>query len=74
MTPSHASILYTQDPDLSRRIKVYLRSFSQVRHVTEPQRLEPVLHQAGSAILIMDLRAREAAIFSSWCKANGPMY
>ena len=59
MTPPPVCVLYTQEPELARRIKAYLRPLSQVRQVVEPDRLEPVLQQAGSALLIMDLRARE---------------
>jgi PAS domain S-box-containing protein len=33
---------------------------AQVRHVTDPDRLEPVLQQTGPAVLIMDLRAKES--------------
>jgi PAS domain S-box-containing protein len=32
---------------------------SQVRHVSDPDRLEPVLQQAGPSVLMMDLRAKE---------------
>lgn len=59
MIPPAASVLYTQDPDLARRLNAYLRSMAQVRHVSEPDRLEPVLQQTGPAVLIMDLRASE---------------
>jgi hypothetical protein len=38
-------ILYTQDPDLARRVKAYLRTMASVRHVTDPNRLEAVLQQ-----------------------------
>jgi PAS domain S-box-containing protein len=53
-------ILYTQDSDLVRRIKAFARAISQVRHVEDPDRLDAVLQQTGSALLIMDLRARES--------------
>jgi DNA-binding NtrC family response regulator len=32
---------------------------SQVRHVSDPDRLEPVLQQAGPSVLIVDLRSKE---------------
>lgn len=60
MTPPPVCVLYTQDPDLSRRIEAFLRATAQVRHVTEPNRLDAVLQQVGPALLIMDLRARES--------------
>ncbi len=60
MIPPPTSVLYTQDPDLVRRLNAYLRAIGQVRHVAEPNRLEPVLRQTGPAMLIMDLRASES--------------
>ena len=59
MTPPPVCILYTQDADLARRTRAFLRTMSQVRQVSDPDRLEPVLQQAGSSVLIMDLRSRE---------------
>src|ERR1700680_2962556 len=53
-------ILYTQDTDLARRIKAYLRSMAQVRHVADADRLQPVIEQAGQALWIVDLSARES--------------
>lgn len=52
-------VLYTQDADLARRIKAFLRVLAQVRHVTESDRLEAVLQQASPAVLLMDLRAKD---------------
>ncbi len=59
MSLAPESILYTQDPDLVRRTRAFLRELAQVRHVAEPDRLEPVLQQTGPVVLIMDLRAKE---------------
>jgi PAS domain S-box-containing protein len=59
MSPTPFSILYTQDADLVRRTKAFLRMLAQVRHVSDPNRLEPVLQQTGPVVLIMDLRAKE---------------
>lgn len=59
MSPTPIAILYTQDADLVRRTRAFLRVLGQVRHVTDPDRLEPVLQQTGPAVLIMDLRAKE---------------
>jgi two-component system, NtrC family, sensor histidine kinase AtoS len=59
MNTSPACIAYTQDAALARRIKAFLRAISEVRHVSKPDRLEPVLEQTGPALLVMDLRARE---------------
>ena len=53
-------ILYTQDPDLARRVKAFLRALASVRHVDEADRLESVLQQSGPALLIIDLRAKES--------------
>lgn len=59
MKPTPASILYTQDADLLRRAKAFLRTSVQLHHVADPGRLEPVLQQTGPAVLMMDLRAKE---------------
>lgn len=53
-------ILYSQDADLVRRIKAFLTALAQVRHVSSPDRLDAVLQQNSPAILVLDLRAKEA--------------
>jgi PAS domain S-box-containing protein len=53
-------ILYSQDADLVRRTKAFLTALAQVRHVTSPDRLDAVLQQNSPAILVLDLRAKEA--------------
>ena len=58
MNPPPVCILYSQDADLARRVKAFLRVYAQVRSVTDADRLEAVLQQAGPAILLLDLRAR----------------
>lgn len=60
MRPSPTSILYSQDTDLVRRIKAFLSSLAQVRHVVVADRLDAVLQQTGPALLLLDLRAKEA--------------
>jgi two-component system, NtrC family, sensor histidine kinase AtoS len=59
MTSAPVCILYTQDADLVRRARAFLRTTSQLRHVSDPDRLEPVLHQVGPSVLMMDLRSKE---------------
>ena len=59
MTPAPVCILYTHDAELVRRARAFLRTTSQVRHVGDPNRLEPVLQQAGPSVLIVDLRSKE---------------
>ena len=59
MIPLPVCILYTQDSDLVRRMKAFLRTMAQVRHVAEADRLDAVLQQTGPAVLIMDLRAKD---------------
>src|SRR3979411_605594 len=59
MTPAPVCILYTHDAALVRRARAFLRTMSQVRHVSDPDRLEPVLQQTGAAVLMMDLRSKE---------------
>lgn len=53
-------ILYTQDADLVRRVKAFLRVIAQVRHVSEPDRLDAVLQQTNPTLLLIDLRAEDA--------------
>src|SRR5437588_428993 len=59
MMPAPVCILYTQDAEFVRRTRAFLRTMSQVRQVSDPDRLEPVLQQAGPTILMMDLRSKE---------------
>jgi PAS domain S-box-containing protein len=60
MISSPVAVLYTQDPDLVRRVKAFLRTMAQVRHVSDAERLEPVLEQSSPALLIVDLRGKES--------------
>lgn len=53
-------ILYSQDPDLTRRMKAFLSSIAELRVVAEADRLDAVLQQTSPALLILDLRAKEA--------------
>jgi PAS domain S-box-containing protein len=54
------AILYTQDEELVRRVKAFLRMMGEVRHVAEPDRLDAVLQQTGPSVLLIDLRAKES--------------
>jgi PAS domain S-box-containing protein len=60
MTVQAACVLYTQDPDLARRVRAFVRSITQLRHVENSDRLESVLHQSAPALLLIDLRARDS--------------
>jgi PAS domain S-box-containing protein len=60
MMPTPICILYTQDVDLARRVKAFLRVLAQVRHVSELDRLDAVIQQAGPSVVLLDLRAKEA--------------
>jgi len=60
MIPPPVCTVYTQDSELFRRIKAFLRAMAEIRHVTEADRLDAVLQQVGPALLIMDLRAKES--------------
>ena len=60
MSPPPVCILYAQDSDLVRRTKAFLGAVAQVRHVSEPDRLDAVLQQTSPAVLLLDLRAKEA--------------
>jgi two-component system, NtrC family, sensor histidine kinase AtoS len=59
MSVASICVLYTQDADLARRIKAFLRTMALVRHVTDPNRMEAVLQQNSPAVILMDLRAKE---------------
>src|SRR2546429_4186889 len=59
MSAASICILYTQDADLARRMKAFLRTIALVRHVAEPNGLEAVLKQNSPAVIVMDLRAEE---------------
>ena len=60
MTAAPACVLYTQDPELVRRVRAFVRPLTQVRHVADPDRLEAVLQQSAPALLLVDLRASES--------------
>ncbi len=53
-------ILYSQDADLVRRAKAFLSALAQVRHVSSPDRLDAVLQANSPAILVLDLRGKDA--------------
>src|SRR6266567_9260812 len=59
MTSAPVCVLHTQDAELVRRARAFLRSMSQLRHVNDPDRLESVLQQTGPSVLMMDLRSKE---------------
>jgi len=70
MTP--VCVLYTRDAELVRRLRAFLRTIAQVRHVAEATRLEAVLEQTGPALLIVDLRGKESRGLLEELQANRP--
>ncbi len=72
MTLPPVCIVYSQDADLVRRVKAYLRTMAQVRHVGEADRLEAVLEQTAPAVVLMDLRARECRDLMEQLEQNWP--
>ncbi len=60
MISSATCLLYTQDHDLVRRCRAFLRARALLRHVEQPDRLTAVLQQNSPALLLLDLRARES--------------
>jgi GAF domain len=60
MTAPAVCVLYTQDPDLVRRVRAFVRAITHVRHVEDADRLEPVVQQSAPALLLIDLRAKES--------------
>ena len=67
-----ACLLYTQDNDLVRRSRAFLRNRVHLRHVEEPGRLTAVLQQSNPALLLFDLRARESRDLLGQVQAEWP--
>ncbi len=72
MISTAACLLYTQDPELVRRARAYLRERALLRHVQEADRLTAVLQQNDPALLLLDLRARESADLLSQVQSEWP--
>jgi nitrogen-specific signal transduction histidine kinase len=72
MSPSPICILYSQDADLVRRIKAFVSALAQVRHAGVADRLDAVLQQTGPALLLLDLRAKEARDLLEQIQQNWP--
>jgi nitrogen-specific signal transduction histidine kinase len=72
MSPSPICILYSQDADLVRRLKAFVSALAQVRHVSAADRLDAVLQQTGPALLLLDLRAKEARDLLDQIQAGWP--
>jgi len=60
MTPTPVCIIYSQDAELVRRTKAYLRAIAEVHQVNDGIRLDPVLQQSGACVLLVDLRSKES--------------
>lgn len=60
MTSTPGCILYTEDADLVRKARSFLRNLSPARQVSDPNRLDLVLQQSAPAVLLIDLRAKES--------------
>ena len=65
-------LLYAQDADLCRRIKAFVSSIAELRCVTDADRLDAVLQQTGPALLLIDLRAKEARDLLDQIQKNWP--
>ncbi len=59
MSAHPSSMIYTQDDVLLQRISGYLYERSALQHITDPARLELLLHQNSSILVFMDLRATD---------------
>jgi nitrogen-specific signal transduction histidine kinase/GAF domain-containing protein len=59
MIPRPVCVLYSHDPEVARRIKAFVRSMAELRHVSDADRVDAVLQQNSPALVIMDLRAKE---------------
>lgn len=53
-------VVYTQDSALVRRVRAFLRALAEVRHVSNPGRLDAVLQQTAPALLVIDLRSNQS--------------
>ena len=67
-----ACLLYTQDPELVRRTRAFLRNRASVRQVDGVDRLEAVLQQNSPALLVLDLRCHESRELLEQVKAEWP--
>jgi len=72
MISSAACLLYTQDPELVRRTRAFLRSRAALRHVDRADRLDPVLQQNSPALLLLDLRSHGSRDLIAQLKAEWP--
>ena len=60
MTSRPVAVLYTQDPDLVRKIKAYLRIIAQIRHVANADRLVAVLEQSTAHLDLVEFDGETA--------------
>ncbi len=74
MSPAIVCISYTQDAELARRLKAFLRSITELRQISDPDRFDPVLRQVGPTVLIMDLRAKECRDLMDQVQSESPEY
>src|SRR5436305_8091236 len=65
-------ILYTQDPDLVRRIRAFLRNRASVRHLDGPERLDAILEQNSPVLMVLDLRCHGTRDLLEQVKAEWP--
>jgi PAS domain S-box-containing protein len=72
MIPAPVCVLYSHDPELARRVRAFVRTMAQLRHVSETERLVPVLEQTGPALLIVDLRTKESRELLDEIQTNWP--
>ena len=67
-----ACLLYTQDSELVRRTRAFLRNRASVRHIDGPDRLEAVLQQNSPAVLVLDLRSHGSRDLLEEIRADWP--
>ena len=72
MSPSPICVVYSQDTGLVRRMKAFLSALAHMRHVGVADRLDAVLQQTGPALLLLDLRAKEARDFLEQIQNDWP--
>jgi len=61
MSGSEPCLLYTQDPELTRRVTGLLREVPDLTHIDDPAALRRALDRIAPALLILDSRSRDFA-------------
>jgi len=72
MTRETPCLLYSQDPDLVRRITAFLRFAVAIDHMADPTALRHTLGQTDSVVLLFDVRGTDAEQLMPEVRQNWP--